>query len=76
VQLLRVHVIDYTEHCVEHSADDVESAEIEEEGKDLEPVEEVDLGQNPNNVHCLYQWPKKVKMLSFLRGMESFQKQV
>ena len=51
-------VIDYTEHCVEHSADDeimcmhteIQSRinrEIEEqqkEGKDLEPVEEVDLG--------------------------------
>ena len=55
-------VIDYTEHCVEHSADDeimcmhteIQSRinrEIEEqqkEGKDLEPVEEVDLGVEVN----------------------------
>ena len=55
-------VIDYTEHCVEHSADDeimcmhteIQSRinrEIEEqqkEGKDLEPVEEVDLGVKVN----------------------------
>ena len=55
-------VIDYTEHCVEHSADDeimcmhaeIESRinrEIEEqqkERKDLEPVEEVDLGVEVN----------------------------
>ena len=55
-------VIDYTEHCVEHSADDeimyihaeIQSRinrEIEEqqkERKDLEPVEEVDLGVEVN----------------------------
>ena len=55
-------VIDYTKHCVEHSADDeimcmhteIQSRinrEIEEqqkEGKDLEPVEEVDLGVEVN----------------------------
>ena len=55
-------VIDYTEHCVEHLADDeimcmhteIQSRinrEIEEqqkEGKDLEPVEEVDLGVEVN----------------------------
>ena len=55
-------VIDYTEHCVEHSTDDeimcmhteIQSRinrEIEEqqkEGKGLEPVEEVDLGVEVN----------------------------
>ena len=55
-------VIDYTEHCVEHSADDEimcmhteiqsrinrEVEEQQKEGKDLEPVEEVDLGVEVN----------------------------
>ena len=55
-------VIDYTEHCVEHSADDEimcmhteilsrinrEIEEQQKEGKDLEPVEEVDLGVEVN----------------------------
>ena len=55
-------VIDYTEHCVEHSADDEimcmhteiqnrinrEIEEQQKEGKDLEPVEEVDLGLEVN----------------------------
>ena len=60
-------VIDYTEHCVEHSADDeimcmhteIQSRinrEIEEqEGKDLEPVEEVDLGVEVNCAEDLKQ---------------------
>ena len=57
-----VESVIYTEHCVEHSADDeimcmhteIQSRinrEIEEqqkEGKDLEPVEEVDLGVEVN----------------------------
>ena len=55
-------VIDYTEHCVEHSADDeitcmhaeIQSRinraieEQQKERKDLEPVEEVDLGVEVN----------------------------
>ena len=62
-------VIDYTEHCVEHSADDEImcmhteiqsriSREIEEqqkERKDLEPVEEVDLGVEVNCAEDLKQ---------------------
>ena len=62
-------VVDYTEHCVEHSADDeimcmhteIQSRinrEIEEqqkEGKDLEPVEEVDLGVEVNCAEDLKQ---------------------
>ena len=62
-------VIDYTEHCVEHSADDeimcmhteIQSRiirEIEEqqkEGNDLEPVEEVDLGVEVNCAEDLKQ---------------------
>jgi hypothetical protein len=62
-------VIDYTEHCVEHSADDEImcmhteiqsriSREIEEqqnEGKCLEPVEEVDLGVEVNCAEDLKQ---------------------
>ena len=62
-------VIDYTEHCVEHSADDeimcmhteIQSRidkEIEEqqkEGKNLEPVEEVDLGVEVNCAEDLKQ---------------------
>ena len=63
-------VIDYTEHCVEHSADDdimcmhteIQSRitrEIEEkqkERKDLEPVEEVDLGVEVNCAEDLKQF--------------------
>ena len=59
-------VIDYTEHCVEHSADDqimcmhteIHSRinrEIEEQRKDLEPVEEVDLGVEVNCAEDLKQ---------------------
>ena len=62
-------VIDYTEHCVEHSADDeimcmhteIQSRinrEIEEQQKgrkDLEPVEEVDLGVEVNCAEDLKQ---------------------
>ena len=61
-------VIDYTEHCVEHSADDeimcmhteIQSRinrEIEQqkEGKDLKPVEEVDLGVEVNCAEDLKQ---------------------
>ena len=62
-------VMDYTEHCVEHSADDeimcmhteIQSRinrEIEEqqkEGKNLEPVEEVDLGIEVNCAEDLKQ---------------------
>ena len=59
-------VIDYTEHCVEHSADDqimclrteVRSRinrEIEDQPKDLEPVEEVDIGFEVNCAEDLKQ---------------------
>ena len=62
-------VIDYTEHCVEHSADDeimcmhteiqsrinTEIEEQQKERKDLEPVEEVDLGVEVNCAEDLKQ---------------------
>ena len=59
-------VIDYTEHCVEHSADDqimclhteVRSRvnrEIEDQLEDLEPVEEVDIGFETNCAEDLKQ---------------------
>ena len=74
-------VIDYTEHCVEHSTDDeimcmhteIQSRidrEIEEqqkEGKDLEPVEEVDLGVEVNcaeDLKLLCQTKAKIIQLS------------
>ena len=71
-------VIDYTEHCVEHSADDeimcmhaeIQSRinrEIEEqqkERKDLEPVEDVDLGVEVNCAEDLKQlFQAKAKLI-------------
>ena len=75
-----VSVIDYTEHCVEHSADDeimcmhteIQSRinrEIEEqqkERKDLEPVEEVDIGVEVNCAEDLKQlFHREKKQISY-----------
>jgi sugar lactone lactonase YvrE len=73
-------VIDYTEHCVEHSADDEImcmhteiqsriSREIEEQQKerrDLEPVEEADLGVEVNCAEDLKQLCQTTAKMIFL----------
>ena len=61
-------VIDYTEHCVEHSADDdimcmhteiqsriIREIDQQKKGNDLEPVEEIDLGVEVNCAEDLKQ---------------------
>ncbi len=69
-------VIDYTEQCLEHSTDgevmsmhgDIQSRideEINEEGRSLEPVEEVDVGVEVSCAKDLYQlFQTKAKIIT------------